>query len=201
MFLSRDDEFVSHASSFLLPLSYTLLPFFYSLLCTLGNALDVHYEYNSKRKNSMTRKIHHLVAASDGKYMTQLTNIYAETYEQALQEAQVWHKDFSHLPILTVKAQPQGFQAGFCRLPGVVEETTVTRWRVKEVLAERGMSMKQAAAVADVSYSTVRRLCRSPLHVSTPSCVEKLAHALAIPLSHMSETVSVTTEVQTLHEL
>ena len=143
----------------------------------------------------MTRKIHHLVAASDGKSYTQLTNVYAETYELALQEAQEWHKDFSHLPILIVKAQPQGFQAGFCRLPGVVEETTVTRWRVKEVLAEQGMSMKRAAIVAAISYSTVRRLCHHSLPIGMSSSLGKLAQALAIPLSQMSETVSVVTDV------
>ena len=41
----------------------------------------------------MTLKIHHLVAATDDKTGTQLTNIYAETYEQAVQEAHVWHAE------------------------------------------------------------------------------------------------------------
>ena len=148
----------------------------------------------------MTRKIHHLVAASDGMCYTQLTNIYAETYEQALQEAQEWHKDYQHLPILTVRSQPQGFQAGFRRLPGVVEETMVTRWRVKDVLAEREMSMKQAATVADISYSTIRRLCHPSFPTGMLTSLEKLAYALAIPLSQMSETVSVTTEVSKFRE-
>ena len=148
----------------------------------------------------MTTKIHHLVAASDGKSYTELTHIYAETYEQALQEAHEWHQSYQHLPILTVRAQPQGFQAGFRRLPGVVEETQVTRWRIKDVLAEQGMSMKQAAARADLSYSTVRRLCSSSFHADTSASLEKLAHALAIPSSQMREIVSVTTPVLTQRE-
>ena len=153
-----------------------------------------------EEEKRMVRKIHHLVAASDGKSYTQLTNIYAETYEQALQEAQEWHKDYQHLPILTVRAQPQGFQAGFRRLPGVVEETTVTRWRVKDVLTERGMSMKQAAMLTDISYSTIRRLCHPPFPSGMSSSLEKLAHALAIPVSQMSETVLETTEVSKFRE-
>ena len=143
----------------------------------------------------MTQKIHHLVAASDGKRYTQLTSIYAETYEQALQEAQEWHKDYQHLPLLTVKAQPQGLQAGFCRLPGVVEETMVTQWRVREVLKERGLSMKQAAVLADIPYSTVYAFCHPPFPSTLSPRLEKLAHALAVPLAQMSETVTVMTEV------
>ena len=139
----------------------------------------------------MTRKIHHLVAASDGKQYTQLTSVYAETYEQALHEAQDWHKDYPHLPLLTVRAQPQGLQAGFCRLPGVVEETMVTRWRVKEVLKARGLSMKQAAVFANLPYSTIYAFCHPPFPSTLSSQLEQLAHVLAVPLAQMSETVPV----------
>ncbi len=143
----------------------------------------------------MTRKIHHLVAASDGKRYTELTSVYAETYEQALQEAQEWHKDYQHLPLLTVKAQPQGLQAGFCRLPGVVEETMVTRWHIKEVLKERGLSMRQAAVLADLPYSTIYAFCHPPFSDTLSPRLKQLADALALPLSQMSETVPVMTEV------
>ena len=143
----------------------------------------------------MTIKIHHLVVASDGKTCSQLTNIYAETYEQAMLEAQAWHADhFPKLPMLTVKAQPQGFQAGFLRLPGIIEETAMQRWCLKELLAEKGMSMKQVALLSGVSYRTVCRLCYEPLHVARVAIGEALALALGVAPAHLQTTIIVTTE-------
>jgi hypothetical protein len=67
--------------------------------------------------------VHHLISASDGKRITQLTHIYAETIEQATKEALQWRDEtYPALPILHVRAQPEGFQAGFRRLPGKIEE-------------------------------------------------------------------------------
>ena len=143
----------------------------------------------------MTIKIHHLVAASDGKSYTELTHIYAETYEQALQEAREWHKGYAHLPILTVRAQPQGFQAGFRRLPGRVEETMWLRWRVKELLIEQGISMKQLAEQSQVSYRTICRLCHTPFHLGNATTREKLAIALGVSPAQMTEMIAVTSEV------
>ncbi len=142
----------------------------------------------------MTIKIHHLVAASDGKSYTELTHIYAETYEQALQEAREWHTGYAHLPLLTVRAQPQGFQAGFRRLPGKVEETMQVRWRVKELLIEQGISMKQLAEQSQVSYRTICRLCHTPFHAENAATSEKLAVALGVSLAKMTEMVVVMTE-------
>ena len=143
----------------------------------------------------MTLKIHHLVAATDGKTCTQLTNIYAETYEQAMQEARLWHmKHFPYLPTLTVKAQPQGFQAGFLRLPGAIEETMKQRWCIKELLAEKGMSMKRLACLSGVSYRTVCRLCYNPFHAGEAVTIEKLAHVLAVPSAQLQTTVTLAVE-------
>lgn len=143
----------------------------------------------------MTIKIHHLVVASDGKSYSQLTHVYAETYEQAVQEAREWHKNYSHLPLLIVRAQPQGFQAGFRRLPGRIEETMMRRWRVKELLIEHGLSMKQLAEQSEVSYRTICRLCHTPFHTWNAALDEKLATALAVPLMQMTEMVAVTNEI------
>ena len=143
----------------------------------------------------MTIKIHHLVAASDGKSYTELTHIYAETYEQALQEAREWHTGYAHLPFLTVRAQPQGFQAGFRLLPGRVEETMRLRWRVKELLLEHGISMKQLAAQSSVSYRTICRLCHTPFRAGNAATSEKLANALNVSPAQMTEMVAVVNEV------
>ncbi len=69
----------------------------------------------------MGRKIHHLVSASDGKTITQLTHIYAETFEEASRAARQWRNEtYPDLWILSVRVQSQGFQAGFTRLPGTL---------------------------------------------------------------------------------
>ncbi len=148
----------------------------------------------------MTIKTHYLVAASDGKSFSQLTNVYAETDEQALQEAREWHKGYAHLPILTVRAQPQGFQAGFRRLPGRVEEKMVMRWCIKERLEERGMSMKQLARLSGVSYKTIRRLCNESFYAGKPATIALVAQAFALPPSEMSELVCVATELPPQHK-
>lgn len=71
----------------------------------------------------MTRKLHYLVAATDDRTLTCLTNIYAATLEEAWQQAHIWHDDTCpELPSLSVRLQPQGFQAGFTRLPGWIDD-------------------------------------------------------------------------------
>lgn len=145
----------------------------------------------------MTIKTHYLVAASDDKSYTQLTHVYAEKYEQALQEAREWHKDYSHLPVLTVRAQPQGFQVDSRRLPGKVEEKMVMRWCIKELLEERGMSMKQLTRLSGVSYKTIRKLCNQPFHAGKPATIAMIAQAFALPSSQMSNMVCATFEVKT----
>ena len=144
----------------------------------------------------MTIKTHYLVVASGGKSFSQLTSVYAETNEQALQEAREWHKGYAHLPVLSVRAQPQGFQAGFRRLPGRVEEKMVMRWCIKERLEEYCMSMKQLARLSGVSYKTIRRLCNEPFHAGKPVTIALVAQAFALPPSEMGELVCTTFELQ-----
>ncbi len=69
------------------------------------------------------KKTSHLIFASDGKGLTQLTHIYAEPFEEASRAARKW-RDETHptLWILKVRAQPQGFQVGSVVLPGTIEE-------------------------------------------------------------------------------
>ena len=71
----------------------------------------------------MTRKMHHLVAATDNATLTRLTNIYAATFEEAWREAEQWQQD--HCPelySLSVTVQPQGFRTCFTCLPGFIDE-------------------------------------------------------------------------------
>ncbi len=69
------------------------------------------------------------------------------------------------------------------------------RWRVKELLAEQGISMKYLAAQSGVSYRTICRLCHTPFHAGNAVTCEKLADALAVSLPQMIEMVAVTNEV------
>jgi len=142
----------------------------------------------------MTIKIHHLVAASNDKG-TQLTHIYTETYEQALEEAKIWHKDFPEFPTLEVRTQPQGFQVNRTRLPGIIEETTAQKWCVEELLVEKGMSIRELAKTSGVAYSTIYALCQTPFRPGKAATIEKLAHAFAVPVARMSEPGTVVTDL------
>ena len=71
----------------------------------------------------MTVKQHYLAAATDGSTLTRLKNIYAATQEEAWHLASIWHEDpCPELPSLRLRHQPQGFQAGFTRLPGWIDD-------------------------------------------------------------------------------
>ena len=71
----------------------------------------------------MVRKVHHLVAATDNRTLTRLTNIYAATFEEAWREAERWQQDHCpELPSLSVIVQPHGFRTCFTCLPGFIDE-------------------------------------------------------------------------------
>jgi lambda repressor-like predicted transcriptional regulator len=65
------------------------------------------------------------------------------------------------------------------------------KWRVKEVALTRGMSMRQLARKAGVSYRTVREVCHNPFHGGRLSTWTKLATALEAPLSAVVEDTSL----------
>jgi DNA-binding Xre family transcriptional regulator len=61
------------------------------------------------------------------------------------------------------------------------------KWRVKDLALTRGISMRQLAQKAGVSYRTVREVCQNPLHGGRLSTWAKLAIALDVPLSAVLE--------------
>ena len=73
------------------------------------------------------RRVLYVIAASesDGPSVgrplsrTELTQVYAETDEEAQAVAeQWWQQEHPELPYLKVMRRPQGFQAGFARFSG-----------------------------------------------------------------------------------
>ena len=65
------------------------------------------------------------------------------------------------------------------------------RWRVKELIEARGISMRQLARKAKVSYRTIQMICQDPFrsHKILTSTWEKLAKALDVPLSAVLESI------------
>ncbi len=65
------------------------------------------------------------------------------------------------------------------------------RWRVKELIEAKGISMRQLARKAEVSYRTIQMICQDPFrsHKILTSTWEKLAKALEVPLSAILESV------------
>ena len=83
----------------------------------------IHAQLYKGKENDMTRKIHHLVAATDNRTLTRLTNIYATTFEEAWCKAEQWQQEYCpELPSLSVTVQPQGFRTCFTCLPGFIDE-------------------------------------------------------------------------------
>ena len=75
-------------------------------------------------RNAVRQKTYHLIFATDGKGITQLAHVYAETLEQASQAATQWRDEkYPDLRILRVRAEPNGFRAGaFVLAPKIEEE-------------------------------------------------------------------------------
>jgi len=59
------------------------------------------------------------------------------------------------------------------------------RWRVREIAAEKGLSISEVARRAGVSRSTVQAFCRDPQHNTNTGMWGKLAMALGVPPSEM----------------
>jgi DNA-binding Xre family transcriptional regulator len=63
------------------------------------------------------------------------------------------------------------------------------RLRVKEVAEEKGYNMSSLSRKSDVSFITVKRLFREPLHPVSTATLEKIARALEVPVSELLEEV------------
>ena len=66
----------------------------------------------------------------------------------------------------------------------------MVRLRVREVAAQKGMSMARLARRADIDYKTVQRIYRDPYREVTTTTLDKLAMALSVPVTELIESVS-----------
>ncbi len=61
------------------------------------------------------------------------------------------------------------------------------RWRVRELAAEKGLSISEIARRAGVSRSTVQAFCHDPQHETTTAMWGRLAEALEVSLADVLE--------------
>ena len=63
------------------------------------------------------------------------------------------------------------------------------RLRVKEVAAQKDMSMRKLSKNAGIAYNTLRTIYRNPYRQITTTTLEKLARALGVPSTDLIEDV------------
>jgi DNA-binding Xre family transcriptional regulator len=63
------------------------------------------------------------------------------------------------------------------------------RLKVKEVAAEKKMSMRKLAATADIAYNTLRTIYRDPYRQVTTGTLDRLAQALGVDASALIESI------------
>jgi transcriptional regulator with XRE-family HTH domain len=64
---------------------------------------------------------------------------------------------------------------------------TVLRLRVKEVAAEKGLSMNKVSQISQVSYHVVQDIYKNPFRVVTTETINRLAKALGVPATYLLE--------------
>jgi len=64
------------------------------------------------------------------------------------------------------------------------------RLRVKEVAIEKGFSQGKLARAADMATNTLRAIYRDPYREMSTITINKLAKALAVPVTELIEDVS-----------
>lgn len=68
------------------------------------------------------------------------------------------------------------------------------RLKVKELAEERGLSQSKLSRMADVGYSTVRRIFDDPFYPLNFATLERLAKALGVPALSLIEEVEANNE-------
>ena len=63
------------------------------------------------------------------------------------------------------------------------------RLKVKEVAAEKKMSMRKLAATAYIAYNTLRTIYRDPYRQVTTGTLDRLAKALGVDASELIESI------------
>ncbi len=64
------------------------------------------------------------------------------------------------------------------------------RLKVKEIAEGKGISMRKLASSADIAYNTLRTIYRNPYRQITTSTLERLAHALQVPVIDLLEEIT-----------
>ena len=69
----------------------------------------------------------------------------------------------------------------------------MVRLLVKEVARQKGFSMGRLQRTADISYRTVKLIYQDPYKDVTLSTLEKIAHALDVPICDLIEETDAAT--------
>ena len=64
------------------------------------------------------------------------------------------------------------------------------RLRLKEVLKEKQVSRTSLFHLSEVSYTTIRSMCKDPYYSTSIETINRLAEALNIPVTLLIEDVS-----------
>ncbi len=64
----------------------------------------------------------------------------------------------------------------------------MVRWKLKQVLIEKKLSMRDAAKLTGVSYSRIRKLCLHPTRDAKVHTLGKLADALDVTYNQLIES-------------
>ena len=67
----------------------------------------------------------------------------------------------------------------------------MVRWKLKQVIAEKKLSMRQVAQRSRVSYSRIKQICRNPYQDATVRTLDKLADALDVSYAVLIESEHV----------
>jgi DNA-binding Xre family transcriptional regulator len=65
-----------------------------------------------------------------------------------------------------------------------------TRLRIKEIAAEKGVSLTRLSQRSEVAYNTVRKLFRDPYAEVTLSTLQRLADVLGVSVRDLLEDVA-----------
>ncbi len=63
----------------------------------------------------------------------------------------------------------------------------MVRIRLKEILKEKNISMGKLSRMSDVALNTIRRISNDPTYSPTLNTLERIAHALGVPISDLYE--------------
>ncbi len=63
----------------------------------------------------------------------------------------------------------------------------MVRWKLKQVLIEKKLTIREAAKLSGISYSQIRKLCLYPTQDSKVHTLDKLAEVLNVSYNELIE--------------